>query len=103
MPDMTIVNRLCGCMLLIVCAFPGFATAATKDMAAYLDPGTGSIIIQLIIAGIVGGGFALKLFWYNSKKFFLSLLGKKSDDAEKKTIANPDITVGTDSDEKADR
>jgi hypothetical protein len=34
---------------------------------AYLDPGTGSIIIQVVIAALVGGGILLKTFW---KKIF---------------------------------
>jgi hypothetical protein len=34
---------------------------------AYLDPGTGSIIIQVLIAALVGGGILLKTFW---KKIF---------------------------------
>jgi hypothetical protein len=34
---------------------------------AYLDPGTGSIIIQVAIAALVGGGILLRTFW---KKIF---------------------------------
>jgi hypothetical protein len=30
---------------------------------AYLDPGSGSFIIQMLIAGIVGAGFLLRGFW----------------------------------------
>jgi hypothetical protein len=30
---------------------------------AYLDPGTGSIIIQVVIAALVGGGILLRTFW----------------------------------------
>lgn len=30
---------------------------------AYLDPGTGSMIIQAIIGGLVGIGVILKTFW----------------------------------------
>ena len=29
----------------------------------YLDPGTGSYIIQLLIGGLLGGLFAIGLFW----------------------------------------
>lgn len=34
----------------------------TKNAYAYLDPGTGSSVFQLIVAAILGGVFALKLF-----------------------------------------
>ncbi|MEN6410173.1 MAG: hypothetical protein ABFD44_10750 [Anaerolineaceae bacterium] len=30
---------------------------------AYLDPSSGSYIIQLALAALVGGGFALKVYW----------------------------------------
>ena len=43
---------------------------------AYLDPGTGAMVIQALIAGVVGAGFAVKLFWTNIKSFFLKLVGK---------------------------
>lgn len=31
---------------------------------AYLDPGTGSMILQVILGGIAAIGVALKLFWH---------------------------------------
>jgi hypothetical protein len=40
---------------------------------AYLDPGTGSMILQGIIAGIANAGFTIKNFWYQILGFF----GKK--------------------------
>lgn len=33
------------------------------DAQAYIDPGTGSFVIQGIIAAVVGAGVAVKLFW----------------------------------------
>lgn len=41
---------------------------------AYLDPGTGSMILQAVIAAVVGGGYAIKVYWLNLKKFFESKL-----------------------------
>ena len=29
----------------------------------YLDPGSGSIIFQLLIAGLVGAGFIIRAYW----------------------------------------
>jgi hypothetical protein len=37
---------------------------------AYLDPGTGSLLIQLLLAGLLGVGVAIKIFWKNIKGFF---------------------------------
>jgi hypothetical protein len=52
-------------------------------LCAYLDPGTGSIIFQVIIAGLCGGLFVIKLFWTRIKTFFKGLFSK-SNKAEKK-------------------
>ncbi|MDD5556450.1 MAG: hypothetical protein PHN82_04270 [bacterium] len=30
---------------------------------AYIDPGAGSYLVQIVIAALVGSGFALKLYW----------------------------------------
>lgn len=30
---------------------------------AYLDPGSGSLIVQMLIAAVVGGGLLLRAFW----------------------------------------
>jgi hypothetical protein len=43
---------------------------------AYLDPGSGSYLLQLLIAGALGFAFAIKIFWGRIKGFFLRLLGK---------------------------
>ena len=42
---------------------------------AYLDPGTGSIIIQALIAGVAAAG----LFFREVKNFFLGLFSRKVD------------------------
>jgi hypothetical protein len=36
----------------------------------YLDPGTGSIILQAVVGVAVGGLFAVGLFWTRVKTFF---------------------------------
>lgn len=51
---------------------------------AYIDPGTGSLIYQLLIAALVGGLFALKVFWQRLKKFFS--FNKKEETDEKGEI-----------------
>jgi len=40
---------------------------------AYLDPGTGSIILQGLIAAVAAGLVVIKTYWYKIKTFF----GKK--------------------------
>jgi hypothetical protein len=45
---------------------------------AYLDPGTGSYIIQLLIGAAVGFGFLIKMNWNR----FKALFSKKDSGAE---------------------
>lgn len=37
---------------------------------AYLDPGTGSIILQLLLGGVAGGVVIAKLYWQRVTSFF---------------------------------
>ncbi len=47
---------------------------------AYLDPGSGSFIIQLLIAGLVGAGFLVRVYWKKIKGLFSRASVKKEDD-----------------------
>jgi hypothetical protein len=40
------------------------------DAAAYLDPGTGSIILQGVIAAVAVAGLTIKTYWYRILAFF---------------------------------
>ena len=53
---------------------------------AYLDPGTGSIILQGLIAAIAAGAVFIKIYWYK----LLKLLGikKKGDIDDNKNSDN---------------
>ena len=46
---------------------------------AYLDPGTGSIILQSILAGIAVAMGVLRLYWHRFKSFIGSITGSSSD------------------------
>ena len=43
---------------------------------AYLDPGSGSIIIQAIIGAIASALFFVKMFWFKIKKFIINIFNK---------------------------
>ena len=45
---------------------------------AYLDPGTGSMLVQLVVGGLAAAGVALKLYWHR----FLRILRIRRDDSE---------------------
>lgn len=44
------------------------------EVWAYLDPGTGSMILQLLLGGIAGAAVILKLYWHR----FLNVFKGKS-------------------------
>ena len=43
----------------------------------YLDPGTGSYILQLVVGIFFGAMFTIKIFWRKIKNFFNQLFLKK--------------------------
>jgi hypothetical protein len=60
----------------------------SQQAAAYLDPGTGSMILQGIIASIAVAGFTIKNYWYRIRAFFgkeapTSLLDDEEDETQK--------------------
>ena len=40
------------------------------DVYAYLDPGTGSMLLQVILGGIAAVGVAIKLYWHKLRAAF---------------------------------
>jgi hypothetical protein len=76
MPHFTSLITIAVVVSLVCLAFP-------RPAYAYLDPGTGSYILQLILAGLLGAAFAVKLFWKNIKTFFKTLFsGEEVDEDE---------------------
>ncbi len=47
------------------------------DAHAYLDPGTGSYILQMIGASIIAGMFAINIFWTKIKAFLHNMFPAK--------------------------
>ena len=58
-----------------------FFVVSTQSTYAYLDPGTGSFILQVVAAGALGGLFAIKTFWGNITTFFSNILSKNKKTA----------------------
>ena len=49
----------------------------SQNAYAYIDPGSGSIIIQALIGTLVGVGITLKIYWYKIREKFLSKKSKE--------------------------
>ena len=75
-----IVSETSSCALLAVLA----SLLLVREAHAYLDPGAGSYILQILIAGLFGALFMLKLFWGRIAGFF----GKGSSESEA-TVQEP--------------
>jgi len=66
------------CILILVPVDPAFA---------YLDPGTGSMLLQVILGGVAAVGVALKLYWHKLRVALKP--GRKADtdtDAKDETV-----------------
>lgn len=57
-------------VLLIWVAVFLFVSEAAGPVEAYLDPGSGSMALQLILGGIVAGLTAVRLYWARLTAFF---------------------------------
>jgi len=62
---LTLTAALLVAMIALVSSFDG-------PLYAYLDPGTGSMVIQAVIAGVVGALAVGRLYWYKLRSLFRS-------------------------------
>ena len=60
----------------------------TTQVLAYLDPGSGSMILQLLVGGVAAMGVALKMYWQR----VLSFLRIRRDDDKSTTGEQRDAT-----------
>lgn len=57
---------------------------------AYVDPGTGSMAVQMIIGGLVAAAFMIKTYYYKIKRRIARLFGRDSGykaDLDPETVA----------------
>jgi len=57
-----------------------FSLLFSKSSYAYIDPGSGSIILQAIIAAFAGAGTAVTIYWKKVKLFFSKIFKKKDNE-----------------------
>ena len=58
-------------IIILTCVIP-----FEEFMVAYIDPGSGSFILQILLGLILGSLFALKMFWRNVKYFILNIFSR---------------------------
>jgi hypothetical protein len=54
-----------------------FGELFVSNAFAYIDPGTGSMILQSLIGALVGAGIILKVYWTKIKFAILDRKSKK--------------------------
>ena len=57
--------------------------AAPHHAYAYVDPGTGSMILQLLLGGFVGAFLIVKLYWRSFKDWMQRIHSKFSANSHK--------------------
>ena len=60
----------------VFCVMFGSLMISEKPAYAYLDPGTGSMIIQAVIAAVAIASVSIGIFWRRLKSFFGRLFGR---------------------------
>lgn len=53
-----------------------------KSYDAYLDPGSGSFILQLLIASLVGAAFIIKTYWRRINGYIRKLFNREETDED---------------------
>ena len=51
-----------------------------SDFLLYIEPGSGSYLLQVVIAAVLGAAFWIKMSWWRIKSFFT---GKKMEKPHK--------------------
>lgn len=64
--------------LLVIFGF-GYLIFA-RPAHAYLDPGTGSLLIQILIGSVLGATYFIKLYWKKIKVYLSTHFAKKTSE-----------------------
>ncbi len=69
--------------MFITFSLPEFLQTTLLLNFAYLDPGSGSFILQILLASLVGIGFAFRNFWGKLfKRFRKETLEEETEDTD---------------------
>jgi hypothetical protein len=67
-------------------AAAGLCLLAVTDAHAYLDGGSGSMMLQLLLGGLAGVGVVARLYWHR----FVGLFGRRREDPAPLGADEPD-------------
>lgn len=72
---MRLRSRLAWTLWLTLC----LSLVVVSPAAAYLDPGTGSVIFQAVIAGAMAASVGIKVFWSRIRRLFVRNEARQED------------------------
>ena len=58
-------------IVLLAALASGATLLSTQEAQAYLDPGTGSMLLQGLIAGLAATSVVIGRYWYKVKSYFV--------------------------------
>ena len=64
------MNKSLSKLFILLLLLSTLSTTFPRNVYAYVDPGTGSYFLQIVIGVLLGGLFSVKLFWKNVKNIF---------------------------------
>ena len=74
------LNLIVGIWLFLL----GIYFLSALNAFSYIDPGSGSYVLQILIASVLGILTLMKIYWSKLKTFFANFLVKKPDNVSKK-------------------
>ncbi len=73
----------CAAPMARISFFLGFVMVLfAADASAYIDPGPGSYIFQLLLAGLLGAAYVLKVYWMKVVYFLRNVFMRSQKDKQ---------------------
>lgn len=79
------MNNRSSRILLLMSLILGYSLVPIPVANAYMDPGSGSFIIQMLIGAMLGAAVAIKVFWRRIVGFFSRKRRTEDQDSDRAT------------------
>ena len=73
-------NRITSCHMLGIAVALSLLIISSKGAQAYIDPGTGSYVLKIVIASVLAAGFVIKATWRNIVGAFTKRFARRDAD-----------------------
>lgn len=60
-----------------------FGLVFPDNVYAYLDPGSGSLLVQVLIGAVLGSIYFIKVYWTKLSRFVTSFFERNNDEKKK--------------------